>query len=278
MTLRGLVSRAYVRCAAPFGRRALARMLAEGLPPGLAAPMRFLLGGVEPERTHGRADAIEQVRAEIASRTDGYTLPPTSATYPSAPSFAWLARNVSVQRRWGVFLQLCAEAMGARVVLELGSCVGISGAYLATASARPQVITIEASPELARLAAETIARFSADAVVLQGMFDERLPDALSASIDLAYIDGHHDGAATLRYVRTIVPHLEPRAWVILDDIRLYREMADAWNTLRTLPGVGAAVDVGRFGLLFFGEGEGKLYDLSRYTGWWRVGGPRPGRA
>ena len=275
MNVRRLASRAYVRAAAPLGRRALARMLRDGFPPRLAAPLRFLFDGRETPRARERADAIERLRAAIASRTGTYSLPPTSASHPPVLSWSWLAHNVSVQRRWGLFLQLCAEAVDARRVLELGACVGISGAYLAAAASAPRVVTIEASPELAPVARETIAHFAGDAAVLQGMFDDRLPDALEAPIDLAYIDGHHDGAATLRYVKAIVPHLAPEALIVLDDIRLYDEMAAAWRTLCAMPGVAAAIDVGRFGLLMMGAGEARLYNLAPYTGWWRTGGRRP---
>lgn len=277
MSARSLAARAYRRCAAPFGLRALKRMLADGLPEQLAAPLRYLFDGDEPPRTHRIADDIERVRTELASRSGTFTLASTSASHPPVLTWAWLANNVSVQRRWGVFLHLCAEAFGARNVLELGSCVGISGAYLAAVSHRPRVVSIEASPELAPVAAATIARFTTNGTVLRGMFDDRLPDAIEGPVGLAYIDGHHDGAATIRYVQAIVPHLERGALIVLDDIRLYAEMIEAWGSLRAMPGVGVAVDVGRFGLLVWGEGEGRLYDLARYTGWWRVGGRRPGR-
>lgn len=250
-------------------------MLADGLPAAFAAPLRFLFDGVEPPHARKAADEIERARAGIAARTGTFTFPPTSTSRPPVPRWSWVANQVSVQRRWGVFLHLCAEGVNARNVLELGSCAGISGAYLGTASSRPRVVSIEASPELAAVATETIARFAGDSEVLRGMFDDRLPDALRHTFELAYVDGHHNGDATIRYVNAIVPRLERNAMVILDDIRLYREMDQAWHTLRTMPGVGAAVDVGRFGILFRGEGGGRLYDLSRFTGLWRVGGPRP---
>lgn len=272
MSVRRLVSRAYLRAASPFGRRALERMLRDGMPPRLAAPLRYLFDGHIPPHAQAIADEIERMRAAIALRTGTYTLASTSAMHPPRLSWAWLANVASVPRRWGVLLHLCAEAFPGRA-LELGACVGISGAYLAAAA--PDLVTIEASPELAQVAAETIARFSPRAKVLLGMFDDRLPDALDAPISVAYIDGHHDLDATLRYVSTIAPHLAPEAVVVLDDIRLYTEMVEAWHTLQHLPGLAAAIDLGRFGLLVTGKGEGKLYDLSRYTGWWKVGGSRP---
>ena len=95
-------------------------------------------------------------------------------------------------------------------------------------------------------------------------------------MDVAYIDGHHEEEATLHYVRTLLPHLSREALVVLDDIHLYAGMWRAWQSVASLRGVAAAVNVGRFGLLMWNGGDAiaAQYDLARYTGWWRVGGER----
>lgn len=192
-----------------------------------------------------------------------------------------LATSASVQRRWGVFLHLCAEAYGARAILELGACVGISGAYLASIRSHPRFISMEGSSALAPVAEATLAAVTDRAVIVRAPFESGVLDALARfaaerlSVDVAYIDGHHDEAATLHYVRTIVPHLSAEALVVLDDIALYAEMWRAWQTLASMPGVAAAVNVGRFGLLVWSGGvTARHYDLARYTGWWRVRGSR----
>jgi hypothetical protein len=40
--------------------------------------------------------------------------------------------------------------------------------------------------------------------------------------------------------------------------------------------MSVAINLGRFGLLTWKDGDGApaSFDLSRYTGWWRVGGSR----
>lgn len=275
MSVRGIASRLYTRVAAPFGQRAVSRMLRRGLPAPFELPLRALFGADPPPHARASAERIEDVRMTLAGRTGTFALPSTSLARPRTLSWTWLANNVSVQRRWGLFLHLCAEAFGAKNILELGACIGISGAYLATASRSPHLVTIEASPELAAAAEETLRGITPHATVLQGMFQDRLADAMTRPVDLAYIDGHHDGDATLAYVRAVMPHLTNGALIVLDDVRLYSEMFAAWQTLSTMRGFSAAVDVGRFGLLVRGDAESvRDYDLSRYTGWWPVGGSR----
>ena len=72
----------------------------------------------------------------------------------------------------------------------------------------------------------------------------------------------------------------PQALLILDDIHLYEEMWRAWQCVSTMSGCSAAVNLGRFGVLVRDEAADRprLYDLSRYTGWWPVRGSRQTRA
>lgn len=289
----GLLRRAWERAAAPFGSRRLDRMLRDGLPSSLEAPLRFLFNFRAPAETEEAVQRIERIRREIAARPDvfEYTVydtplgprrvparvDPAKALKP-VPS-RWFANNASVPQRWGTFLHLCAAAFEARMILEMGACIGMSGSYLASAPSKPRLVTLDGSPDLAAIAKETIAGFTNNFELVLGPFVETLPSTLARlgdRIDLAYVDGHHDEAATLHYVRTLLPCLATPALVVLDDIHLFREMWRAWRTLAATPGVTAAVNVGRFGLLVWAGGDGtpRDYDLSRYTGWWRVGGAR----
>ena len=131
-----------------------------------------------------------------------------------------------------------------------------------------------------------IAQSSLDAVsekgeVSVGPFEQTLPPTLARlgeshqTIDVAFVDGHHEEAATLHYVAAIEPYLSRPALMILDDIYLYEGMWRAWQTLSSANDV-VAINVGRFGLLVYDNDRagGRRYDLSRYTGHWRVGRPR----
>lgn len=264
-------------------------MLSDGLPPELAPPLRVLLGEPPPAEASAVAEPIERRRADVASSPAEYgyvtqATPLGGARWAKgAPEAAGgdmtsarrLATLVSVDRRAGMFLHLCARSIEARTVVELGSAVGISGAYLASAPSVERLVCIEGSPTLAELAAETIRTVSDVATVRVGDFESELPAVVQElagarhPIDLAYIDGHHTEAPTVHYATMLAPHLRPGSLVVLDDIRLWRGMWDAWRRLASAPGVAAAVDAGRFGVLMWGgasSGSPRHYDIARYTG------------
>jgi predicted O-methyltransferase YrrM len=298
--IRPFLGRLYRRCAAPFGLRALDDMLGNGFPARLGPPLRFLFTQELPGEAMAIAARIEEMRAAISRRPDTYRfeyspttlgmvrwpdhashLPSHRAAGPVIPSRR-LATVFSVPRHWGLFLHLCADAFAARAILEVGACLGISGAYLASARQRARFITIEGSPAIAQIAEATLATVTDRAEVIRAPFDTGLDEALARfareqlAIDVAFIDGHHEEAATLRYVETVIPRLSRNAVLILDDIHLTPGMERAWQRLARTSGIAAAVDVGRFGLLVWNGGDtaGTRYDLSRYTGWWPVGTSR----
>ena len=289
--LRHIAGNVYRRLAAPFGVRALDRMLGDGLPPRLESALRFLFTA---ERSAGMIDLetrIEARRAEIANQSALYQVSyhssaigvvrwPESVASPqpdSTVSSRRLANQASVPRRWGTFLHLCAEELDARTILEMGACVGISGAYLASAASHPRFITIEGSASLAAIAEATLAKFSDRAIVIRDSIDSGMHRALNLlgherlTIDIAYLDGHHEEAPTLHYVRTLLPHLSPGALIVVDDISLHAGMRRAWRQLSRMEGVVAAVDTGRLGLLVWHGGSAvpRQYDLAHYTGVWR---------
>jgi predicted O-methyltransferase YrrM len=286
---RRIIGAAYERLLAPRGARAVEAMLANGLPPRLAPALRTLFGGRAPESAAEAAETIERLRARIAARADAYQFARTES--PLGPvrlaevtqqrervvTLERFANTISVPKRWGMFLHLCAEAFDAAVILEMGACVGISGAYLASIRSRPRLVTLEGSRALADVAQQTLAAISERAEVVVGPFERTLEPTLAraGTVDVAFVDGHHEEAATLHYAAAIAEHLSPTALIVLDDIYLYEGMWRAWQKLSSDAGV-AAVNVGRFGLLVRERGRtsNAQYDLSRYTGRWRVGGPR----
>jgi predicted O-methyltransferase YrrM len=263
------------------------------LPPRLEPALRFLFTNRTNAAAEDVAVRIEHLRSRIAARDEVYRfnhfdtslgpvrLAEQSQNSDGALTSHRLATAFSVSERWGMFLHLCAEAFDARIILEMGACVGISGAYLASSRSRPLVLSLEGSEPLAAIAQSSLDAVSDQGEVIVGPFEQTLPLTLARlgesdrTIDLAFVDGHHEEAATLHYVTTIEPHLSPRALVILDDIYLYEGMWRAWQTRSSADGV-LAINVGRFGLLVYDSerATGGRYDLSRYTGRWRVGRPR----
>ncbi|QEC51303.1 methyltransferase family protein [Anseongella ginsenosidimutans] len=150
-------------------------------------------------------------------------------------------------------------------ILELGTCLGITTAYLASAFPHARVITIEGCEETAAIAREGFERLSAVTTEkfaiesLTGNFDEVLPQLLGTlpSLDLLFIDGNHRKAATLNYFEWCLPALHENSLVIFDDIHWSKGMEEAWELIREHPAVSLTADLFHIGLVFFRKGQAK---------------------
>ena len=269
---RRFAGRVYRRSAAPFGIRALDRMLRDGLPGRFDAPIRFLFTNeLRPEGVAVRA-RVERRRRAIAGMRETYGFTYTTTTHgptrwlvreSSAPTHASitsgrLAYSAAVPERWGVFLYLCADVSAAGSMIEIGSSTGISAAYLASGRGCRHLITLEGSPALAPVAQATLDELAPRGLVIQGAFDEGLDcafellDNTNTGIDLAFL-----AVTTARRPRCITCsdsfQLRPGALLILDDIYLYADMWRAWNRIRMISGMSLSVILGRFALLTWND-------------------------
>ena len=134
------------------------------------------------------------------------------------------ACRASKRQFWALFLFHLIRHFQPRSCVELGSCVGISAAYQAAAlrlNGRGNLITLEGAPALAEIARKNLQELGLDrARVINGRFEDELPRVLANStpVDYAFIDGHHDEQATIRYFQQFLSHLSPQAIVVFDDL------------------------------------------------------------
>ncbi|HVU03443.1 MAG TPA: class I SAM-dependent methyltransferase [Polyangiaceae bacterium] len=132
-------------------------------------------------------------------------------------------------------------------VLELGTNVGVSSAYMAAAqreTGRGSLVTLEASPGRARVAKELHAALSLTNVeYVLGLFDATLESALHEPVDFAFIDGHHQFEPTLDYFDRIWRHSREGAVFVFDDIRWSIGMERAWKRLQGDPRLVVVADL-----------------------------------
>jgi predicted O-methyltransferase YrrM len=119
--------------------------------------------------------------------------------------------NTSTGRPWGDVLFQIVRASQPTAALELGTCVGLSGSYIASAiklNNRGHLWTIEGMIDSAKVASETFSVLGVSNRVTQivGRFSDKLDSAFqSGPFSLVFIDGHHDGDATIDYYTRIKP-------------------------------------------------------------------------
>lgn len=159
-----------------------------------------------------------------------------------------------------VLFRLVREFGPARC-LELGANLGISAAYQSAAlrlNGAGALTTVEGAPELARLARENLSSLGLEAQVLEGRFGDVLPAVLAAPepLDYVFIDGHHDGPATVAYFDRIHPSLARGALVVFDDVEWSSGMARAWEEIRGDPRVRVSVGLGAMGIAWVDGADG----------------------
>jgi predicted O-methyltransferase YrrM len=260
---------------APLGRYKVHRMLGDGLPPQLQHPLRFLFDRRLSHAERQKVSRIELIREAVDRQARSFEVVNRDGTVCRLTA-SQIAHRVSVSPEWGTFLYLCSQAVRARTILELGSCAGISGCYMASSEYCERFITVEASPDLASLARANICQVSNQAEVVNALFDDALNTilpTLGGGVDLAYIDGHHKAEPTLQYFRRLVPHLNKGGLVVFDDVHLSEEMWQAWQVLKERKGFSHTIDAGRFGVCFW-DGLSSVpvnHVLGPYLGWlWKV--------
>lgn len=121
-----------------------------------------------------------------------------------------------------------------KTILELGTCCGFSSSYMSFFVPDSKIYTIEGSPNIATIARENHQFFDLKNIsVFEGRFDVVLPELLNkiSPIDFAFIDGHHDKEATLKYFRQILPFMSQGGVMLFDDIAWSDGMKEAWREI-----------------------------------------------
>ena len=243
-------------------QRSVRKALASGAPAYCQRAFALLAGGeviytTEEERIFGEIDRRRKATAALnkSDLTIYYSPKPKSTKPGNKPAHgevkefdaARIAYHTSISDYWGRFLHLLASDSGAENILELGTCAGISGCYLSSAPSCRNFWTIEASSDLCEIARTNIAAVSSNFEVRNGLFDEQLdvllPQISENTLDLVWIDGHHEKVATLHYYRRLRPYLRFGAIVLLDDIGWSRDMRECWEEFAKEPGLSMAFDL-----------------------------------
>ena len=161
------------------------------------------------------------------------------------------------------FLLALTRKLNPTLVIELGTNVGISSAYLASAleinGGDRLITTMDASPYRQRLAADVHRRTGLNRRVqyVEGLFTDTLKPTLSRmdAVDLAFIDGHHQYQPTLDYMEIILECASEDAALVFDDIRWSEGMRKAWDRIRHDERFGLVVDLHSMGICFRREDQ-----------------------
>ncbi len=137
-------------------------------------------------------------------------------------------------------------------VLELGTSLGITSAYMATVPGL-KVHTLEGSVNIADKAYQNFNSLSFKNIrITKGNFDLTLSQVLQESkYDFIFIDGNHRKQPTLEYFNKMLPYINDNTIVVFDDIHWSAEMEEAWDIICKDETITLSIDLFFVGIIFF---------------------------
>lgn len=140
----------------------------------------------------------------------------------------------------------------AKNILELGTCLGLTTAYLAKSDSRAKVVSMEGCPQTAHVAKKNLEILGVrNAEIIVGNIDESLDRALDMfeSLDLVFIDANHTKQATMSYFEACLKKAAAKSIIVIDDIYYSRGMHEAWVKIKNNPNVNASIDIYTMGII-----------------------------
>lgn len=185
-------------------------------------------------------------------------------------TLAQVAKSSARGRREGELLGRIVTWLKPRQVLELGTNLGFSAAYIASSlDSASQFISIEGSTAILEVAKGNLADLGLGVELRQGEFDKVLPtlDWASFQPDFVLIDGNHRYQPTMHYFQFLLERTARPACIIFDDIHWSEEMERAWSEIIEHPEVDVSLDLFEMGLIFIGRSQAKQHFRFRFRSW-----------
>lgn len=165
-----------------------------------------------------------------------------------------IARHSLKPPKYAQLLYRIARHYRPDCILELGTSLGITTAYLARGNSEATVITCEGASAVAEQAKKLFGNLQLSSIeCITGDFAETLPDLLNRGLrpTMSFIDGNHRKAPTLAYFEMLLQHVTPGSFMIFDDIHWSSEMEEAWQIISRHERVSLSIDLFFIGLVFF---------------------------
>lgn len=165
-----------------------------------------------------------------------------------------IAASSLKSKKYSQLLFRLARYFAPKSILELGTSLGVTTAYLSLALPEAKIITCEGDTNIAAKAKNVFNNLGLKNIkVVEGNFDESLQRVIEehSYADLVYIDGNHRKAPTLDYFRKLRNAADDQQIMIFDDIHWSREMEEAWEVIKTDASVTLTIDLFFIGLVFF---------------------------
>lgn len=167
---------------------------------------------------------------------------------------SYVAKSALKSVKFGQLLFRIIDHYAPEYLLELGTSLGITSAYLAMANPSATLTTMEETTAIAAVAKENFQKLGIKNIrLIEGDVDHTLPAWLETNptIDFAFIEVNPRYTSTIHYFHRLLDHTHEYSILIFDDIHRSAEMEKAWNEIQQHPVVTLTIDLFFIGLVFF---------------------------
>ncbi len=155
----------------------------------------------------------------------------------------------SSKGHYGKILYQLNKYFQPKKILEFGTSLGIGTLHFHLGNPESQITTVEACPETLNFTREFLKDKLTNVNYIESTVNDFLNQISMEKYDLIFVDGHHDGKATIEYMQSLEKHSHNDTIFILDDIRWSDDMFEAWNELRSSNKYNVSIDLFRMGML-----------------------------
>lgn len=201
---------------------------------------------------------IEALRAELRKDTRVLTVTDMGAgparTKGTQRKVATIAKNAAKPAKYAQLMHRMIKYYGAAKIIELGTSLGLTTAYLAKANPRAEVVTMEGAGAVAAVAEENFRKLGISNIeIVEGNFDSTLQGVLDnvQRPDFIFIDGNHRQEPTERYFEQLLPYVHNNTLLVFDDIHWSKEMETAWKNIVAHDAVTCDIDLFYIGIVGF---------------------------
>jgi len=163
--------------------------------------------------------------------------------------------SMTTPKKQGWFMYNLIQFLEPKVILELGTNLGIGTAYFKTALPQQGVIyTIEGCPNIAALATSHFQHLQLSCInQYVGNLDSLLEEVLATmpAPDFVYFDANHAYQPTINYFEQCLLIKKENTVFLFDDLRYSPEMLAAWQYIQNHPSVQVTIDLFDQGIVLF---------------------------
>lgn len=163
-----------------------------------------------------------------------------------------VAKTSLKPKKYGQLMYRMVQHYQPKTILEIGTSLGITTSYLASAKSDASVVTMEGAKEIAAVALQNFRRLELDNIrIVQGNFDDTLPQTLASvpQVDFSFIDGNHRYEPTTRYFSQVLARSGNDSIIVVDDIYWSSEMEQAWQWIKNHDSVSLTIDLFAIGIV-----------------------------